>query len=54
MQILINENRQAQCPSCGQFTNMIYDGKTSKYQIECCRRKWSLSITKEEVEAIGK
>lgn len=50
MKFLINEKKQTQCPECGKWVDMVHNETIDQYEIEHCRRKWCLFITKEKLE----
>ena len=53
MKILINEKKQAQCPECGQWVDMVWNDKVSQHEITHCNgRKWAIFISKEDLEKV--
>jgi hypothetical protein len=52
MQFLINEKKQAQCPHCAQWVDMEYNEQTTQHEIECCRKKYAIFISQEDLEKV--
>ena len=56
MQILLNEKKQAQCPSpdCGKWVDMYYNKDMSQFQIDCknCRKKHAIFLSQEGYDAL--
>jgi ssDNA-binding Zn-finger/Zn-ribbon topoisomerase 1 len=55
MNILINEKKQAQCPSCGKWNNLIIE-KSNRllHEFTCCKRNFVVAIDVENLEKHSK
>jgi Zn-finger nucleic acid-binding protein len=50
MDIPMNEKKEAQCPHCGKWVNMVHNEKTLLYEISCCSHTYAIFIDKEKLE----
>jgi len=54
MKFLINDKKQAQCPSCNQWNDLVIESRSGIYhEFVCCGRNFVIAINKENLEKIA-
>ena len=53
--ILVNEKKQAQCPSCGEWNDLDLEHKHGLlHEFSCCRRNFIVAIDEEGLDKLSK
>lgn len=55
MKINVNEKKQAQCPGCGSWRELLPDHMGSEnHEFKCCNRSFIIYIDKKGLEKLSK
>lgn len=54
MDILVNEKKQGQCPSCGAWNELTLDKNGLIHEFSCCRRNFMVAIDEENLNKLAK
>ncbi len=54
LEILVNEKKQAQCPSCGDWVKLELDSDGLLHEFTHCHRNIRVAIDEENLEKLSK
>lgn len=54
MKLLVNSLKQGQCPSCGQWCDLLLDEKSPYHIFSCCDRYFRVALNEKDLEKISK